>query len=259
MFSSPKHFHFTVEHLHYKLNRFPFAEYRLVQLSDLHLGFGLQGDVLESIVTTVAALSPDLVVITGDLIETTIDNVTESLAILTEISGRIPTYFVPGNHDFEYDPPQKVVRLLEELGIHVLLNRSVWIGKTEGFNLAGVCDPSGQLEQLDELYHPDIEKTLQRTRDNATTILLSHRPILRYLKERDIDLILSGHLHGGQILPFGLLSIFLHEDSGDHVTLRDKVLDGHRHLHVSNGIGYTTLPFRLFAHSKISCITLDPL
>ena len=92
------------------------------------------------------------------------------------------------------------------------------------------------------------------------TILLSHRPILSYCeKNNNVDLMLSGHLHGGQIYPFRFLSIKIKEDSGEKISLKDIDFGNNRYLHISKGLGFTKLPFQLFVPSEISLIILNPL
>ena len=252
----PRYFQYSVNEIQYDIKNFPFEGYKILQLSDLHLGYGLKPKFLVSLIEKVSHLNPDIVVITGDLIETDIESVLPALDVLKDMTTRYPTYFVLGNHDFQYNPPTVVLEILNSLGIKVLMNESVLIGTEDsGFHLAGVSDPITRIYELDK-YYPDIERTLQDTRKESAIVLLSHRPIVRFCeKKHGIDLVLSGHIHGGQIFPFGMLSIWFKEDSGEKISVSDKSFDS-CYLHVSKGLGFTTLPFRFLARSEISLITI---
>lgn len=257
-FSCKNNFRFNVTRKEYEIPRFPFSEYKIAHLSDIHLGFGIDGNILKTVVDKTLALAPDLVVITGDLFECDVNSVENSLSVLTSLSAAIPVYYVFGNHDFEQNSPEEVIQALKKLGINILINSSVWIGNTEGFHLAGVCDPAAQFYDFSKNFEPDINKTLSQTTGNAPVILLSHRPIVRYLEENSVDLMLSGHLHGGQIFPFGLLSIYLYEDSGERISVKDMEFKGPKFLHVSKGIGCTKFPFRFMVKGEITLIEINP-
>jgi len=258
-FTLPSNYHYRVKRLSYSLKNFPFSNYKILQLSDLHLGYGLQPEFISSLRDTTFQLNPDIVVLTGDLIEADIFTLVPALNKIREITSYYPTYLVIGNHDFEYNKPDDVLEIFSALGIIVLINESVWIGNDDvGFNLAGISDPIAIIKQLPKKFYPSIERTIKNVRFNAPTILLSHRPIVRYCdKKFGVDLILSGHMHGGQIYPFGLLSMKFKEDSGEKVTTRDMSFNDRCYLHVSKGLGFTTLPFRFLAGSEVSLITLN--
>ena len=138
---------------------------------------------------------------------------------------------------------------LRSLHVRVLENESVVIDKV--INLAGITDLIGRRFAILE---PDLPKALLQTDSNLPTVLLAHQPkITKELKNEKIDLILSGHTHGGQIFPFGLL-----------VLLDQPYLSGlYQHsentqIFVSNGAGYWGPPIRVLAPSEIVKIRLSP-
>lgn len=224
-------------------------DYTIVQLSDIHIG-GLIGEAfIEDIVRRVNVLHPDLVVITGDLIDVKPLQATKVLETLKKLKSTYGTYFVVGNHEY-FHGIGEIITYVKGLGIRVLENESLYIGqKGEGFHLAGVYDVFGYRVQ----HHiPDIHSALKDTDERSPTILLAHQP--RFVEEADgkVDLILSGHTHGGQLFPFRAL-----------VKLQQPYVSGlHRHsektqVYVNKGTGFWGPPMRLGASSEITYIKLE--
>jgi len=221
--------------------------YSVVQLSDIHIGGLIDKEFISNLVKRVNSLNPDIVVITGDLVDTSIPYAKEALKELKNLSSTYGTYFVVGNHEY-FHGVDSIIKHVNSLGIKTLENESVYIGeKDEGFNLAGVYDVMGNRINA---YQPDINKALQNIK-NSPTILLAHQP--RYINEfnEKIDLVLSGHTHGGQIAPFNLL-----------VKLQQPYVKGlHQHnentqIYINKGTGFWGPPMRLGASSEITYITL---
>jgi hypothetical protein len=155
-------------------------------------------------------------------------------------------YYVPGNHEYFYGV-HKIMEYVRTLGVHVLSNRSIVINHT--INLAGVMDMSGKRFDFEP---PDLKRALLHVKPELPTILLSHQPkIVKEMTDEKIDLILSGHTHGGQIFPFGLL-----------VLLDQPYLSGlyqhskHTQVFVSNGAGFWGPAVRIMAPSEIVKINL---
>lgn len=221
-------------------------DYMIVQLSDVHIGGLIDKDFIKTLVEKVNVLKPDLVVITGDLIDTKISNVKEAIDELKNLNSAFGTFFVPGNHEYFHNISE-IMNYLEYIGIKVLHNESVYIGIDGfGFNLAGVYDVFGYRYGK---YQPDIKKALMHTR-NSPTVLLAHQP--KYIDEvTNVDLMLSGHTHGGQIMPFNFL-----------VKLAQPYLKGlHQHnektqIYVNKGTGFWGPPMRLGASAEITHLTL---
>ena len=221
--------------------------YVIIQLSDVHIGRTIQKAFVQDLVQRTNEQNPDIVVITGDLIDYDISKIKEDLLPLKEISA--PTYFILGNHEYFHGASQ-TIKYIRHLGIKVLLNENILIkDKKASFNLIGFTDIIG--ERIGE-YLMDVDKAYMGIDENLPSIVLAHQPksILR-LKKYPCDLMLSGHTHGGQIFPFGLL-----------VMIDQPYLAGlYQHtpkqqIFVSRGAGYWGPPIRVLAPSEISKIII---
>jgi len=222
------------------------SELSIVQITDLHIGKTLGKSFMDAVVKQVNALDADIVVITGDLVDMPVNQIGDTLDGLRDIQSRLGVYYVPGNHEYFYGVT-KIMEHVRTLGVHVLSNRSIIINHT--INLAGVMDMSGKRFDFEP---PDLKRALLHVNPELPTILLSHQPkIVKEMNGEKIDLILSGHTHGGQIFPFGLL-----------VLLDQPYLSGlYQHskqtqVFVSNGAGYWGPAVRIMAPSEIVKINL---
>jgi uncharacterized protein len=221
--------------------------YSLVQLSDIHIGGLINQKFIANLVKKVNSLKPDLVVITGDLVDTQLHYAKKALDELTNLQSKYGTFFIVGNHEY-FHGVDSIIKHVSSLGIKVLENENVYIGEEDkGFNLAGVYDIMGYRAKA---YEPDLNKALDGILINNPTILLAHQP--KFIKEvKDVDLVLSGHTHGGQIAPFNLL-----------VRLQQPYIKGlHQHnentqIYVNKGTGFWGPPMRLGASSEITYLTL---
>jgi uncharacterized protein len=224
--------------------------YSMVQISDIHIGGLIDKDFIKSLVNKVNILNPDIVVITGDLVDTKLDFAKAALDELKNLKSKFGTFFIVGNHEY-FHGVQPIIDYVNSLGIKTLENENVYIGeKDKGFYLSGVYDRFGDRYGL---YKPDIKKALENTHLEPT-ILLAHQP--KYIEELEttegIDLILSGHTHGGQIFPFNYL-----------VKLQQPYVRGlHQHnettqIYVNKGTGFWGPPMRLGASSEITFLKLS--
>ncbi|MBW2522545.1 MAG: metallophosphoesterase [Deltaproteobacteria bacterium] len=215
---------------------------RIVQLSDLHVGRTIGRRYVEQVVGEVQALEPDLVVITGDLVDGTVPDLRDSVAPLFDLRPRHGVYFVTGNHD-HYSGAGPWRAHLAAGGIRVLSNRSARIGEGEAsLDLAGVEDPRGSV---------DLPGALERCDPDTPTVLLAHRPEAVFgAAPAGVDLQLSGHTHGGQLWPF---TFFVSQATPYPAGL-------HRHgetwIYVSVGTGYVGPPIRLGTRAEITLLTL---
>ncbi|MDH5485233.1 MAG: metallophosphoesterase [Gammaproteobacteria bacterium] len=232
-----------------KLDQFPIDRYSIVQLTDVHIGRTIRRDYIEGLVVQTNQLAPDLVVITGDLVDLPIEKIKQDLLPLAELDA--PCYFILGNHEY-FHGPEAILDFLRLLGIRPLLNDCVTIDHAQGrFNLLGINDQVGaRLGML----AADIPRAYARVDPALPTIVLAHQPkTILQLDNYPCDLMLSGHTHGGQIFPFGLL-----------VMMDQPYLAGlYRHapdkqIFVSRGTGYWGPPIRLLSPSEISHIVLQP-
>ncbi|MDF1881663.1 metallophosphoesterase [Sulfurimonas sp. MAG313] len=222
-------------------------DYVILQLSDVHVGKTIKKDFVQDIVRRVNAEKSDIVVITGDLVDYDLDKIKEDLVPLKQILA--PTYFILGNHEY-FHGASEIIQHIRTLGIHVLLNENICIkDKDMKFNLIGLTDIIG--ERVHQ-YPMDINKAYTGINPNIPSIVLAHQPksILR-LDARPCDLMLSGHTHGGQIFPFGLL-IMMDQPylAGLYQHTQEK------QIFVSRGAGYWGPPIRVLAPCEISKIVI---
>lgn len=223
--------------------------YKIIQISDVHIGGLVDKKFIKDLVSKINILNADLVVITGDLVDTKLEFAKAALDELKELKSVYGTYFIVGNHEY-FHGVIPIINYVKSLGIRVLENESVYIGdENSGFNLAGVYDRFGFRYKA---YEPDINKALENC-TNSPTVLLAHQP--KYVKDlqntNNIDLILSGHTHGGQIFPFNFL-----------VKLEQPYVRGlykhneHTQIYVNKGTGFWGPPMRLGASSEITILNL---
>jgi predicted MPP superfamily phosphohydrolase len=221
--------------------------YKIVQLSDVHVGPTIGRAFIEQIVATTNALEPDLIVITGDLVDGSVAVLKDAVAPIARLKAKDGVFFVTGNHEY-YSGVDEWLAYLTTLGIRVLRNERVVIGEgAEAFDLAGVDDWSAHGEG----HGPDLTRAL-KGRDRARLcILLAHQPKqIVEAAHADVDLQLSGHTHGGQLFPFGFL-VRLQQPyvAGYHV--REGTAS-----YVSRGTGYWGPPMRVGAPAEITQIEL---
>ncbi len=224
--------------------------FTIVQLTDLHLGATLQADFARNVVEVTNSLSPDLVAVTGDLVDGEVHRIAELVAPLAELRATHGVYFVTGNHDFYSDVEPWLEFVRARLGWRVLANERVRIGDDNThFELAGVHDyAAGRFGQR---WAPNLPKALDGWRGDSALVLLAHQPLAVLEAARHkVDLVLSGHTHGGQIWPWGHL-----------VRLQQPVVEGlarfgDTRIYVSPGTGYWGPPMRLGTRSEITRIVL---
>lgn len=254
----------SVERVEVSSCRIPesFNGYRIVQLSDFHIGtYASAPGCVDRIVDRVNSLKPDLIVFTGDLVNTSSSEIEGFTEVLSRLRAKDGVYAVLGNHDYclyrHYsgdDTPAKqlakVVGMEKEIGWTLLRNESVQIvcGK-DSIALVGV-DNAGNRGFIDR---SDLKKSTQGLPADEFKILLSHDPShwrREVLPESDIDLMLAGHTHAMQFKLFGWSpSAWTYPEWGGLYT------EGPRNLYVSTGIG-ENIAFRFGAWPQIVMITL---
>jgi len=223
---------------------------RLVQLSDLHASRLLQAPWMQAVVEKTNALQPDLIVITGDLVDGTPQARAADVQPLQQLSARYGVFAIPGNHEYYVDYVHWLPAF-EQLGLHMLLNEQVLVTHNgRQLVLAGITDKAASTSRLPL---PDVAASLRDAPQDAPVILLSHRPIGALANARQgVGLQLSGHTHGGQILGPHLLAQWANQ--GFVSGLYD--VQGMQ-LYVSNGTGlWNGFPIRLGRAAEITHITL---
>lgn len=218
----------------------------LVHLSDVHLGTILGGSWLDRIVERVKDLEPDIVVITGDLIDGDAGTVSEFVPQLEKLNGEQSVFSILGNHEF-YAGRVQSRRLMDEAGFQVLDNRAVEIAR--GLWIAGVPDDRGSRQTGHA--ESDLERTLAAVEPDGVVVLLQHAPENEEAAAAlGVDLMLNGHTHGGQLWPFHVLVRMAYP----HYAGRYEV-DGMTQI-VSRGTGQWGPPMRLFAPAEIIRVML---
>ena len=226
---------------------------RIVQLSDLHIGPHLPAARLERIVSTVQSLEPDLIAVTGDLVDDHAEDTDRYADALGELKAPLGTFVIAGNHDVYAGWNNVARRLKERLGSHVLVNQSRTVERNGSrLAIAGTGDPAAGNDAANG--GVDITATLEHVPAGVPVLALAHNPALwPALAQRGVALTLSGHTHWGQFaLPsrgWSMASPFLELAMGGHAAANSL-------LYINPGTGYWGIPFRLGAWSEITQVTL---
>lgn len=224
--------------------------FTIAQISDVHVGPTIKRDYLEAIVQAVNRMQPDMVAVTGDLVDGRVAELAPHVEPLSRLMSRHGSFFVTGNHEY-YSGAAEWVRHLRQLGLQVLLNEHVVL-RHDGTPLlvAGVTDWSAHL--FDPAQRSDPQAALAGApHEAAVRVLLAHQPRSADAAERaGFQLQLSGHTHGGQFWPWNLF-----------VPLQQPFTAGLHRLrslwvYTSRGTGYWGPPKRFGAPSEITRVRL---
>lgn len=223
---------------------------RIVQLTDLHISRLFQADWVEGVVSRVNALHADAILITGDLIDGTVEARREDVAPLSKLTAPMGVIAIPGNHEYYFDADQWTAEL-RHLGMRVLVNEHLILTKgADHFVIAGVTDEAAVAFGHEG---PDLSQALAGAPQNAPTILLKHRPVgASNSAAAGVDLQLSGHTHGGMISGLSLVAGYANQGfiSGGYDV-------GKMKLYVSNGTAlWNGFPIRLGVSPEITEIVL---
>lgn len=222
---------------------------RIATVSDIHLG-PLRGRAhTERIVAAINRLDADIVAIVGDLVDGSVAELGSAAAPLRDLRSRYGSFFVTGNHEY-YSGVEEWVQEVDRLGLRVLQNRRQEIQARGGvLDLAGVNDLTGAGTGL--AAGPDFAAALGDRDPSRPVVLLAHQPLAAKEAARyGVDLQLSGHTHGGQMVPFNLA-----------VRLEQPVVSGlgevdGTKVYVTNGAGFWGPPVRVGAEPQISLVEL---
>lgn len=259
----------SIEHHQVEYDSLPeaFNQFRVVQLSDVHIGGMVSADrFFDRITRTLTEIQPDLILFTGDLVNNFASELEDKSSLLRTFSSIAPSYSVLGNHDYgdytRWDDPakkhenfEKIIQYQEQAGIALLKNECIVIHRDgDSIFLAGV----------ENWGHPpfpqyaDLEQAINQVPQKAFTILMTHDPAHWESLSADkmgIDLTLSGHTHGMQWgiklagIPFSLASLTRSSWGGWYGDDRAK-------LYVNRGLGTVGMPWRLDMPPEITVITL---
>ena len=239
-----------IERVAVRLRRFPRSlnGFRIAQLTDLHIGPTLGKEWLEDVVARTNAQDPDIIAITGDLVDGSVAELAEHVAPLAKLRAKHGVFFVTGNHEY-YSGADAWIAHLRSLGITVLRNERVTIGDAAAsFDLAGVDDfASGRWPG----HGPDLAGALQGRDPSREVILLAHQPKQIFqAEEQGIGLQISGHTHGGQIYPWK----FAVKLDQPHIAGLER--RGDTQIYTSRGTGYWGPPMRVGVPSEIALLEL---
>ncbi|MGL4910880.1 MAG: metallophosphoesterase [Romboutsia sp.] len=214
--------------------------FKIVHISDTQIGYFYSAKRLKGLAKKINNLNPDIVVFTGDLIDYAnkkpdIDRITENLS---KIDAKIGKFTVFGNHDYMYDLPKYYTEIMKNSGFNLLVNENkrIRLSNEKYINIIG----------LDEKLNgkPSIEKYDKEMDIDDFNLVLMHNPdVIEEFKDSKIDLMLSGHSHGGQV-SIPLKGAILTPPYGRKYTKGFYEVNGNN-LFVTSGLGSTKLPFRL--------------
>ena len=225
--------------------------YTIVQVSDLHnQSFGFNEKIL---IVKIKNEDPDIIVVTGDTIDSAHTSYNRSLNFLKEISELAPVYFITGNHEkwLEKKKPEKInafYKDIEEAGINIIDNEVVEI--SDGFYLIGLAD--------DELGGSRLRELTENLPNDSLKILLAHEP--KYYDNYSscgVDLVLTGHVHGGQFIIPGKggfvspeFTFFPELYEGEHIY-------GNTTIIISRGLGNSLIPLRINNYPELVVVRLN--
>lgn len=228
-----------------------FNGFKIVHISDLHNAEF--GDGQKDLIGKIEAQDADIIVITGDMIDSRRTDVDKAVELITGLGNKIPVYYVTGNHESRVREYNELESKLIENGVTVLKNESVKIEKDGSFiNIIGVDDPSFGMSAND-IFH-----TVSELKTDGYDVLLSHRPeLFETYCESGAELVLCGHAHGGQVrIPFagGLVApnqgLFPEYTAGSYKS-------GSTEMIVSRGLGNSIIPLRVNNPPELVVITLS--
>jgi predicted MPP superfamily phosphohydrolase len=226
----------------------------IAQVSDLHVGPHTSRRFLSRVVKAVRDARPDIIAVTGDLVDDRAEDVTAYASALGELDAPLGVFMIPGNHDVYAGWDAVEQRLRREVPARLLLNEAHVIRRGPAtLVLAGTGDPAGGRRGQSRAA-PDVELALTGVPNGATVVAFAHNPALwPALIARGVSLTLSGHTHWGQLaLPrvgWSLASPFLEHAMGAYRE-RDSL------LYISPGTGYWGIPFRLGALPEVTVVRL---
>jgi predicted MPP superfamily phosphohydrolase len=224
--------------------------FSIVQLSDLHVGMTIDRAFVQRVVDLTNDLKPDLVALTGDLVDGKVADLADDAAPLGALRSRHGTYAVTGNHEY-YAGADPWIAYLTSIGVTYLRNERVTIGDgAASFELAGVDDHGAH--GFGRGHGEDLERATAGRDPDRALVLLAHQPRqVRRAHRYGVDLQLSGHTHGGQIWPWHYI-----------VKIQQGGLLAGRYdyegtqLYVTRGCGYWGPPVRLLAPLEITRVIL---
>lgn len=220
--------------------------FRMVQISDVHLGYGTLPGQLKGVVEKIQSLKPDLLVSSGDLFDTDLKHLGRYVDRLKSLKPGAGKFAVSGNHEV-YAGLEEANELTRESGFQILESEAVSV--RDNIYVAGVDDP----EALGKRTTQSAEaEALGKVPDGAFVVLLKHRPHISRDNLNGFDLQLSGHTHGGQIFPFIFMTRLQYRARHGLTKLAESA-----YLYLSRGTGSWGPQLRVFAPPEITVFDLS--
>ncbi len=224
--------------------------FKIVQISDVH-----SKKLGEYSLKKIREFNPDFIAVTGDVVnryDKELVNVSDFAEKISKLG--IPVYYVTGNHDTSpVEKNEKIISIFKDMGITILRNQSAFIDESN-VTVVGINDWNTD--------RPDLSKAFKDVQKTSYVVLLSHNPVVYYhLGKYKVDLVLSGHTHGGQIsLPL-LGPLALPDQNYKDLEPLTKGLipleDDGGWIYIDSGYGTSSLPIRFMNRSQISFITIN--
>jgi hypothetical protein len=227
------------------------APIRVIQISDIHISLLVGRKTLERLIASIAQADPDLLLCTGDVFDSTAPEMEDYAKALARISAPMGKFACLGNHEF-YLGVGKSLHLLDRAGFTVLRQNRVVV-KRDGtkVEIMGVDDPAGRYTGEEPM--TDEDGILRGGPSEAFSILLRHQPRIYDGAVQPPELQLSGHTHGGQILPAQIFARLAYPRWRGLYELGA----GHR-LYVNRGVGTWGPPIRVLARPEITLFIIEP-
>jgi predicted MPP superfamily phosphohydrolase len=225
--------------------------FSIAQITDIHVGATIKRAYVDKIVDAVNALQADMVAVTGDLVDGSVERLAGHTEPVRRLSARHGVFFVTGNHEY-YSGVHAWIAELRRLGLSVLMNEHiVLVHQGESIVIAGVTDFNAH--HFDPSHRSDPAQAIMGAPEQAVKVLLAHQPRSAFAAaQAGYHLQLSGHTHGGQFFPWSLVVKLLEPFTSGLYRL------GRLWLYVSRGTGYWGPPKRFGAPSEITYLRLVP-
>ncbi|MDQ1267764.1 MAG: uncharacterized protein QG560_407 [Campylobacterota bacterium] len=219
---------------------------RIVQLSDLHLTKDVEVTYLDNLVKKINALHPDIVLFSGDILQTSALNVKKQLGCFSKLEA--PSYYVTGNHDIFYGP-KHLQDIMQDAGVICLDNKIAEIEiKGSILQLVGLSDRYSFARGIKR----PVKELFSRLNPELSTIFLTHQPKdILHVADFRVDIQLSGHTHGGQIYPFNVVVKYFQPYISGLYRYKNTL------LYVCRGLGYWGIKVRYRVPAEIPVFTIN--